>query len=544
MVRLKLTTVLPVIFLFVFNSSALQANPKLIVIISVDQLRRDRVTDDLPGALGMLSRQGRVFVDSELNHAITSTCPGHSVLVTGVTPGRAGIPGNTFVDQQTFQERYCVDDENNAHQVIDSDHNRSPVNLRASTFGDWLKDRYPQSRVFSVGGKDRAVITMGGHKADGVFWYNQSNGKFTSSGYYMKSLPGYIDKFNGTDPVVDGHLRDIPGTWVHPAGTYRQDDYDGESSLFDRSSGHPLKDGDGDTVFNRIYRSPVIDTQTIKLANIIIREESLGEGENPDLLLLALSATDTVGHLYGPRSSEAEATLDNVDNILNELIAGLEKKLGLGNVLVVLTADHGVAELPEYMTENGSNSCPSQGRLSFVPIIGQIYWSIYRDYTHPFDMPGELVKFTGQQLTLSREYLAENMLDPAQVLATLNEALTGINIVKRTWTQQQIRAGKGKVAALLRNSLTHDRSGDLTIQLHPDCVLTIGGGTTHGSVYDYDRNVPLIFYGWGVQAAKVSGTAHTIDTGPTLANHIGIAAPPDLDGKPLDLLSTSDENDR
>ena len=217
-----------------------EVQPKLIVVVSVDQLRRDRVTAKLSGGLGTFYKQGRVFVNASLDHAVTNTCPGHAVILSGVTPGRAGIPGNSFVDRETFEERYCVDDANDDFKVIGGSENRSPRNMKADTFGDWLKRKSPNSRVYSVGGKDRAVITMAGQGADGVYWYDLESGKFTSSGYYMQSLPDYIEAFNGEDPLTDGHLKNLPRTWEHGPGTFRADDYEGESETYGRSSGLSL----------------------------------------------------------------------------------------------------------------------------------------------------------------------------------------------------------------------------------------------------------------------------------------------------------------
>jgi len=511
------------------------AAPKLIVVFVVDQLRRDRVTEELPGALGKLSREGRVFVDADLDHGITTTCSGHAVILTGMSPGRAGIPGNTYTDHESFETRYCVDDNNNAYRELGGHGNRSPRNLKVSTFGDWLKSHYPNSRVYSVGGKDRAAITMGGHNADGVYWYNRFTGRFTSSGYYTASLPEYIERFNGIDPLLDGHLKSVPETWEHPEGSYREDDYPGESDEIGRVSGHPLAQGDEEDIYWQVYRSPVIDTQTIALAKLIRDHKKLGEGPEPDLLIITLSATDTVGHLYGPRSAESEDTLKNIDTMLDGFIIDLETNLGIGNVLVTLVADHGVAELPEYRTEHAINTCPKKGRIPIWPFLLGINWDVYWRYTFPFDLPDNLIKLSASDISLSRKYIAENGLNYDEVVETLDKILSEKSIIKEAWTRKEIREGKTEIARLLRNSQTDDKSSDIVFQLHRDCILTVDEGTTHGSVYDYDRDIPMIFYGWGVTPGKISGKAHSVDIAPTLARHIGIQMPYGLEGKPLDL---------
>ncbi len=156
-------------------------SPKLVVLVSVDQLGPGRLSADMPGGLGRLMREGRVYTNAKLDHGLTNTCPGHVAMSTGVNPGKAGIPGNSYIDHITGQQRYCVDDEDDAHRVFGGQFNRSPKSMTATTLGDWLKASSPVSRVFSVSEKDRSAITMAGKNPDGVYWYEKSVAKFTSS---------------------------------------------------------------------------------------------------------------------------------------------------------------------------------------------------------------------------------------------------------------------------------------------------------------------------------------------------------------------------
>jgi len=515
-----------------------KGQPKLIVVISVDQLRRDRITEALPGFLGKLYREGRVYTEASLDHGISTTCGGHATILTGMPPGPIGIPGNTYVDEN-FKLRYCVDDLDDNHKVIGGEVNRSPINMKASTFGEWLKQSNPDSKVYSVGGKDRATITMAGHKADGVFWYDVNNGHFTSSRYYTDKLPDYVRRFNGQNPLVDGYLKDTAATWIHGEGSYREDDYEGEDEALSRSSGHPLaqlaEDTSGSDVYNQIYKSPVVDTQTLRLAKIIIEEENLGRGDNPDLLILALSAIDLVGHSYGPRSAESEATLENIDHLLDEFVGELELKLGKDNLLIVLTADHGVAELPEYATQMQTNHCPEQGRIAVWPLFLRAQAATYWHFTGPFDGPSKLIQFDGNGFSFSREYIKKEGLELTDVIEALHDTLSKVDIVKNVWTQKEIQTGTNEVSRLLRNSLSPTNSPDVLLQLHEGCVLTLGKGTTHGSVYHYDRDVPLIYYGWQIKPGHIAGKARTVDIAPSLAEHIGIQTPDNLYGKSIGL---------
>jgi predicted AlkP superfamily pyrophosphatase or phosphodiesterase len=515
--------------------------PSLVVVISIDQMRRDRLDRQFPGGIGKIL-QGRNFVESQLDHGITNTCPGHVVLLTGANPSTAGVPGNSFIDRKTFQGRYCVDDDNESYRLLDGDEMRSPRNIRVTSLGDWMKLVDASSRVFSIGGKDRSTIAMGGQKPDGAFWYNRNTGNFTTSGYYATQLPEYISAFNGKVPEVDGALARLPEFWEHESGQFRVDDYEGESEKYSRVSGHPLRSGE--EIYDQIYYSPYVDKLTLNLAAIVAEQEKLGEDGSTDLLAIALSATDTVGHGYGPRSAEAIDALNKADLWLGELLDTLEAKLGKDQLLVVLSADHGVAELPEYRTETKSSQCPEQDRISASGFIASLYWNVYRKWTFPFTRPDDLVVFGGSSFTINANTAKELNLDVGEVTVWLDQHLASLPIVETAWTRDEIRSGQSEVARLLRNSLVPDRSGDVVVQLKEDCVITSDAGTTHGSVYHYDRDVPMVFYGWGVAAGNVGKVAHTVDIGPSLANHLGIAMPEGLDGRVLSLVDKAvDTND-
>ena len=197
------------------------ASTPLVVVIAVDQLRNDRLTADLPGGLGRIVRQGYRFENSSLAHGLSNTCPGHAALSTGMHPGKAGVPGNEYVDRAGWRERYCVEDNDAAHRVIGGSRNRSPELLKVTALGDWLRSSFPGARVFSVGGKDRSAIMMGGRHPNGVFWFDPDQMRFTSSGYYAGTLPAYVDAFNS------GWEARLPARWEHPPGTHRPDDFQG-----------------------------------------------------------------------------------------------------------------------------------------------------------------------------------------------------------------------------------------------------------------------------------------------------------------------------
>lgn len=467
--------------------------PSLIVVVSVDQLRRDRLDPESPGGLGRVVRQGRVFTNATLNHAISSTCPGHASILTGMNPGKAGIPGNNYIDRESWSSRYCLEDSNDAYRVFGRDENRSPRNLRVTTLGDWLQSRYPEGKVFGIAGKDRAAIAMAGHHADGVFWFDKDRGQFTSSGYYMDRLPEYVRALNGEEPFANDGLADLPDARVAEQ-----------------------------------------DTAVFKLARRLIEVESLGTDGSPDLLALGLSATDLVGHAYGPFSEQSADTLGNVDRELGSFLAFLDDRFGRGEYVLVLTADHGVAARPE--AGRGEGDCPvAPARVNIYTFAAKMYWQIYSRFTFPFDMPTRLVKFSGSQISINNEYARARGLDVAEVTRWVEQWLEAKPVVSEVWSVEEIVEGQSAEARLYRNSLVRDKSGDLMLQVHAGCLIGEGEGTNHGTPYWYDRNVPLVFHGWGVESGELDMPAHTIDIAPTLARLIGLRVPVEVHGRPLPL---------
>jgi len=513
--------------------------PRLIVVISIDQLRKDRLQEQWPGGFGRLMSEGRNYIDSTLDHGVTTTCPGHAVMLTGVHPSRAGIAGNTYISRTAWKSLYCVEDSDDRTQEIGGTKNRSPRALEVDTLGDWLKSANPDSRVFSVSGKDRAAIMMGGQHPDGAFWFNTDMATFTSSGYYMTQLPDYVSAFNG-EPNVAWKL---PPQWIHPAGDERIDDYVGEATEFLRTSGHPLGAGDADDVGEQIKASPYLDTLTIELALQIIEQEQLGQDAVTDLLAISLSAVDTVGHLYGPHSAESKATLANIDELLLALFNDLDKKVGAGEYLVVLSSDHGVADLPEWRQASGESQCPdTTGRIKPLRVFAGLFWNVFWQYTFPYGLPGALIKYNNGQIYINEEFINEHELDYGEIESYLRNQLADVDVIKHVWTRDQLYHSQTEEARLLRNSLVVDRSGDLFLQAYPDCIArTEGTGTTHGSLYAYDRDIPLIFSGFGVTAGTVSGPAHSVDIAPTLASLLGLTPPINLDGRILSLSPTADD---
>jgi hypothetical protein len=508
---------------------------RLLVIVSVDQLRRDRLDASLPGGLGRLAREGRVFTRAVVDHAASETCPGHVVLVTGRHPGPSGVPGNNYVDHDSGRRVYCVEDPREDARVHGAGVGRSPRAIRVDALGDWLKAARPGSRVYSVSGKDRAAIALGGRRPDGAWWYWKSSPpRFTTSRYYAAADPDWLGPWNDAwRAALPSHWRLQPGLDV-PGG--RPDDYPAESDAIARSGAKPLAEGDPDTLADRLYASPLLDEITLDLAHEWVEREGLGHGPGLDLLAVSLSATDTVGHLYGPESHESRDALLRTDAALGLFLDRLERSLGPGALAVALSADHGVLPLPEWLAETGRARCPVEGgRVGLTWLGFRLLAALHFEFS-PWAWPRAWLHFAGSQATVDRVLAERHGVPVAEVVAFAEARLEREPAIAEVWTVEEIENGQSETARLYRHSRDPDRSGDLAFELAPGCLITPGSaGTTHGTPHAYDREVPLVIFGPGVDPGQDDGPARTVDLAPTLAAWLGIPAPDGLDGHPLPL---------
>jgi hypothetical protein len=515
--------------------------PALVVLIAVDQLRRDRLTDELPGGLGRLVRDGRVYVEGVLDHSSTETCPGHATMLSGRHPGALGVPGNSYIARETGERVYCVEDRADDATVLggnvgdewEPSTGRSPRSLRGGGLGGWMKEAWPGTRVFSVSGKDRAAIAMVGRDADVAWWVARKRGGFTTSRYYRDTLPDWVAAWNAAS------LSEIPATWTHApegtarAGVSRADDFAGESDERSRTSPHPLNAGDAEERSANLWQSPYLDALTFDFARRLVENEDLGGGVYPDLLAISASATDTVGHGYGPDSAEARDALARLDLAVGTFVDFLDARLGPNRVVIALTADHGVLALPEWLAATGDSECPVEGgRQGLLGLSARLLLEMHFELS-PFSWPGSWLDVSGQ-LMVNRARARAQDVPVERAIAVAERWLEEQPVIREVWTQEEIRGGVGPMATLYQNSLDPERSGDLAIELEPGCLIDFqGAGTTHGSPHEYDRAVPIVFYGPGVVPGRVPGPAATVDIGPTLAGLIGLAPPDGLDGRDL-----------
>jgi hypothetical protein len=523
------------------EGAAAVERPALVLVIVVDQLRRDRLDPGLPGGLGRLARDGRVYREGVLDHAMTQTCPGHATILTGRHPGKVGVVANEYVDPKNGERYYCVEDRAPDAAILGEEsepsQGRSPRAMRVDALGDWLKAAEPGARVFAVSAKDRSAITLAGNRPDAAYWFVRGDDpRFTTSRYYRAELPQWVQAWNAV-----GLAARVPSVWEHAAdddlpADAPADDYPGESDEHGRTGPHPLRSEsaeDAEEVADRVYRSPYLDAVTLDFARSLVEAEDLGRRGGLDLLAVSLSATDTVGHTWGPDSREARDALGRLDGWLGELLSALEARVGAGRLLVVLSSDHGVMPLPERLEETGRLTCPLPGgRQGLALFVLRLYAQLHFELS-PFSWPRPWFD-AASQLTVNRTLAKERGVPVDQVVAVAERWLEAQPSVREAWTRAEILEGTSETARLYRNSYDPSRSGDIAVQFEETCLPDFHGtGTSHGSPYEYDRAVPIVLWGAGIEPGVVSGAAATIDVAPTLAGLLGVAVPSDLDGRNL-----------
>jgi predicted AlkP superfamily pyrophosphatase or phosphodiesterase len=519
--------------------------PKLIVAISIDQYSTDVFNAHRTQMTGGIKRlmQGVVFPSGFQSHAATETCPGHATILTGVRPGRAGIIANDWSDPKINRTGrdgkpdyavYCAEDEtipgtnSNAYVV-------SPVHLKVPTLGERLKAVSPQSRVVSVSGKDRGAVMMAGHKADHTWWWDGKG--YATYRDWKGTAPKALAAVNAAAKaaIAKPPLERLP---LSCAATNRAVAIEGGSV----GQLKPPKAGDA-----RAFRSsPVFDKLTMQLAEGALAELKLGQGPATDVLAISLSGTDYTGHTFGTAGGEMCAQIHSVDRMLGGLFA----KLDLAKIAyaVVLTADHGGHDLPE---RNAQNAIPDAKRVGMTPNFGTIDAGLAAK--HGLAQPVLIGALFGDV------YLAKTVPEAkrAAVISDAASAIAGHPDVETVFTLGEVMASPAPsgppenwpLIARVRANFDPDRSGDLYVLLKervtPIPSSGLGYVATHGSVWNYDRRVPILFWQKGLRGFEQPNGVEVIDILPTLASLINLPIPAgEIDGRCLDLIAGTATNCR
>lgn len=547
--RIQFSTMALAILSFGLQAQDFDAvQPKLVLQITVDQLRGDLPTRflDRLGERGFryLLDNGTYYSNAHYRHANTETAVGHATLFTGADPSRHGLVGNNWIDPLTGELVYNTQDDR--YHLIGKDpkphEGVSPHNLLSTTIGDELViSNAGQSRVFSVSVKDRGAIIPGGH-AGKAFWYSKSSGKFVTSTYYYDEYPDWVTNWNDANPAD----RYRGKTWdlLQDRSTYLAkniDDRPYEADFKPLGRTFPHQYGDNKYLYLILSLSPAGDELTLDFTKTLIENENVGQGDNVDFMAVSFSSTDYIGHLFGPSSLESEDNILRLDRILAELFEFVDNKVGLENTLIVLSADHGAPEAPEYMTTIGMES----GRFDFTyfreqgPLNKVLMERYGRDdliatHSHPY-------------LYLNRAAIAEAGLDIDEVERFIADEVMKIPGIAYAQTRSDLLAGRISNAPLqvqIRRNFHPVRSGNIhMIQeqywfLHSTDEAQKMGldgiAAIHGSPWVYDTYVPIFFAGNGIPAQTITRRVSPTDIAPTIAKYLNIKFPSGSIGNPLE----------
>ena len=499
------------------------------VVVVVDQLGAgmlEPLQPQLAGGFARFLKQGRGFSRCAHDHAGTLTGPGHATLLTGVHPARHGILRNEWFDRGARQEVSCAEaPPGSGARNFDGTPAVTGGYLRVESLGDLMKRADRESRVFSVSLKDRAAALAAGRSPDGVFWFNARQARFTSNPALTAVLPSWGREFwNGELlPPAAGDAR-IPEAWSYPIRpSARPDDHPRESADFSRLAPHPISSG------RALRASPWGDWLTLELARQIIEHEALGADGHADLLVVALSATDYIGHAYGPGSQEHLDQLLRLDGWLGEFMQAADAAAARGGrgVLYALSSDHGVLPLPEEV--------PGGRRLSEKELLDRIHAAAGR----ALGGAGLIQAIVAKQIYLDHRALDAAGIPPGAAARRVQAELSSLPGIARVFTSEELSSTvRGdRFLELQRHSWRADRGGDLVVQICEGCLMTDDPtGTTHGTPYEYDRRVPLFLLGAGIGAGDSEAECRTIDLAPTVASLLGLPRfDSPRDGRPLPL---------
>jgi predicted AlkP superfamily pyrophosphatase or phosphodiesterase len=543
--------------LFLSTSANAADKPKLILQITVDQLRGDlptRYYDRLgEGGFRFLWESGVVYRNAHHAHANTETIVGHTTLATGAQPAIHGMVGNLWFDRETGFTTYNVEDSNyrllsrgaavDATTEIDPTQRaarsdgRSPAAIMVTTFSDELRSSTDgNAKVIGVSVKDRGAISMAGHSGT-AYWFSKASGEFVSSTYYLEQYPAWVNEFNSAKPA-----QQFAGTqWelIHNQDSYLfgdSDDREWETDVggFGRVFPHDFGDGTARYFTTWLTLSPAGDEIVLDFAKQALVAEQLGQDAVTDYLSVSFSSTDYVGHVFGPSSLEAEDNILRLDRTLAELFAFVDKTVGLENTLIVLSADHGGPDAPGYLESLkipagyvDPDSWDKEAAIARIKEAFGIEGALIETYDHPY-------------LYFSGDVKNDQSIDHEKLEAAVVNELSKFQGVSLAVSSSALRRGNVPDTELYRavlNNFNAKRSGEVFIVFEPNWFINDFDGltvaSTHGSPWNYDTYVPLVFAGADLAARVIDRRVLTVDVAVTLSAYLGIKPPSGASGTVL-----------
>jgi hypothetical protein len=500
------------------TASAYNGHPKLVVVIVIDQFRGDyleRYRDQFQdGGFRLLLDHGAYFSDCNYNYANTRTAPGHATLFTGAYSNGHGIVANEWWDQKKKRMVTSVEDDATKLVGVNGDQaGSSPHNLLADTLGDELKvATQGKARVFGISLKDRAAVLPAGFSGDAAYWIEPKSGAWVTSTYYRNDLPRWVQDFNDNRPAKfwDREWKDAQGNLL-------------------RSTAHRKGKDGSDAGFYEVIGSTTFGNEyEFDFAKELVVFENVGRGPDTDLLSISLSPNDILGHQLGPDSPEMQQMALDLDRQLADFFNFLGHQIGLANVWIALSADHGVSSLPDAVKKLRIPAANLDARKLEEQINGALTAKFSAGH------PSAYIKLDYPMAWLDPDAFASAHIREREAETAVGEALKQAGL-RDFYTKSQLASGEVPNTALGRKFLnSYSPQGSWYVMGIPD-IYTVGPakGTDHASPYTYDTHVPLAFYGLVFQPGTYRTSAEPVDLAATLASMLGINAPTHAVGRVL-----------
>lgn len=519
----------------------LNESPKLLVGIVVDQMRYDYLTRFYnkygEGGFKRMMNEGFNCKNNHFNYVPTYTGPGHAAIFTGSTPKYNGIIGNDWYDKELKQNVYCVQDDSvQSVGTSESSGQRSPYRMKTTTFSDENR-LFTQLKGKSIGIalKDRSAILPAGHTANGAYWFQGgSEGNWISSSFYMNELPEWVKNFN-KEHSVDSYFK----TWntLYEINSYTESGSDlnnfeagfnGKENATFPYDLEALKEKNGgyDILKTTAYGNSI----TTDFAIEAIQAEQLGYDDITDILTVSFSSTDYVGHNFGVNSKEIEDTYLRLDLDIERLFKALDHKIGANNYTVFLTADHAAVDVPAYLQSVKIPAGYFDSR-NFGLKINSFMKSAFK--------ASDLIEsISNNQIFLNRKKLNELNLDLDVVQEAIVNEIIDYTFIDKAYTANTMNTTSFTtgIEVLIQNGFNQKRSGDVIFILDPAVISYGRTGSTHGSAFEYDTHVPLLFFGKGINHGETNNRTNITDIAPTISAFLGISFPNGSIGNPLEFV--------
>lgn len=503
-------------------ASAYNARPKLVVVIVIDQFRgdyleryRDQFSD---GGFRVFLDRGAYFTDCNYDYANTRTAPGHATLFTGSYSSGHGIVANEWWDPQKKKRVTSVEDETTklvGHAGVGA----SPHNLMSDTLGDELKlATGGKARVFAVSLKDRAAILPAGFSGDAAYWVDPKSGDWITSTYYRPDLPEWVRNFNGSHRAEKYWNRE-----------WRDKDSDGTILGSTAPRKGKNKEGTPATFYEVVGSTPFANDYQLEFAKELVLYEKLGAGPATDLLVISLSANDILGHQVGPDSAQMRSMALELDRSLAEFLGFLGHQIGMANVWMALSADHGIAPLPEFaktLRLPAANLDAKALRDQINSLLAKKY-AKKGDYVLELDYPLAWLNADAFASVVAGHKESDAEADTGEAMKQMG--MTGY------FTKSQLARGETPATEMGRR-YAHSYSpegGWYVMGVPPPFDVGTTKGTDHATPFSYDTHVPLAFYGLAFQPGTYRTHAEPVDLAVTLASLLGINAPAQATGRVL-----------